>query len=321
MAGAARCGGDGGGAPGNVDEFNRRLNEALCTMMVACGDMPDKTTCLASLQLDTTELLTLKADIASGKVQYDSAKAGACLAYWERFYGAGCMQTARAAVATTGSEACDEAFVGTVADGGACTTSFQCASDSCALTDQLCPQDRQCCPGSCAAKIPAGADCGGSLTNLNCERGSVCTVSAAVLSPKCITPSKVAGTPCIVAYECEPPLFCDIDVNGNGTCQPVAATGAPCNSYVALGVCDDLRDFCGVATDTCAPRGKPGAACSFLDPNNCLGYAQCIGSTCVAHAPASGACYPASGPGCLGSLECSTQTNTCEFPAVAGACS
>ena len=87
-AGATRC---------NVDEFNSRFYAALCTMEVACGDMPDRPTCLASLQLDTTDVQTLKADIASGKVHYDSAKAEACLEYWERLYGSACTQTAMAA--------------------------------------------------------------------------------------------------------------------------------------------------------------------------------------------------------------------------------
>ena len=49
-AGAASCGG-GNAAPGNVDEFINRFYGALCTMQVACGDMPDKPTCLTSLQL------------------------------------------------------------------------------------------------------------------------------------------------------------------------------------------------------------------------------------------------------------------------------
>src|SRR4051812_30092813 len=153
------CGG-GNAAPGNIDEFINRFYGALCTMQVACGDMPDKPTCLASVQLDTTDFLTLKADIDSGKVHYDSAKAGACLAYAERLYGSACTRTALAAVDVMGSEACGEDFVGTVADGGACSSSFQCASAQCAPTDPACLPSQQCCAGSCTAKrapIPAGA--------------------------------------------------------------------------------------------------------------------------------------------------------------------
>ena len=322
--GGAGCG-SGNAAPGNIDDFLDRFYAALCTMQVACGDMPDKAACLASVKLDSTDILTLKADIASGKVHYDSATAGNCLAYVERLYGSECTVTAFAAAGTAGSEACTEAFVGTVADGGACASSFQCASGECTQTDQLCLPSRACCAGSCAATnrapIPAGADCGRSLDNLNCETGTVCTAGAAApTSPKCITPSTVVGTPCIVAYECARPLFCALDVSGAGTCQPVAATGAPCNAYIALGVCDNLRDYCPVATGVCTPRGQVGAPCSFLDPNNCLGYAQCVNSTCIALSRAHDACDAASGPGCLGSLECSLQIGTCEYPTVPGAC-
>lgn len=322
-AGAAGCGG-ASGAPGDVDAFLSRFYAAACTIQVSCGDMPDRPTCLASLPLDGTDLRTLRADVASGKVHYDSTKGGACLAYAERLYGSACTRTALAAVDTTGRDTCDEVFVGTVADGGACALSFQCASGTCALTDNACLPAQQCCAGSCAATkapIPVGADCGGSLDNLNCETGSVCTVTATVSSPKCITPSKVVGTACLVAYECASPLFCDIAVaTSTGTCQPSAARGVPCNSYVGTGSCDDLRDYCPVSTDTCTPRGEAGAPCSSLDPNSCLGSAQCIGSTCVALSPESGACDSTNGSGCLGGLECSPQTDTCGFPAGAGAC-
>ena len=75
---AAGCGPSSGKSnPANIDDFLNRFFTVLCKEEVSCGSMPDQATCLASVQRDTTELATLRADIASGKVRYDSVQGGA----------------------------------------------------------------------------------------------------------------------------------------------------------------------------------------------------------------------------------------------------
>ena len=310
--------------PANLDEFIDRFYSAVCQLYVTCGDMPDTPTCVASLQVDTTEILTVKADIASGKVRFDRAKAGACLDYVERVYGADCTQTALAALDITGNDACSEDFIGTVADGGACFESFECVSRKCDPTDDLCAPEHQCCAGTCVPQnppIPVGGGCVPSSSYQLCESGTVCIPIANTLSGTCVAPSKVRGTPCTGSYNCAAPLFCDIDVVvGAGTCQPAVATGAHCNVTVGLSSCNDLRDYCSWSTGTCTPRGAVGAPCSESDANSCLGYGHCVASTCVARSTERGACDPVAGLDCLGGLDCSPTTNTCEFPANAPAC-
>jgi len=323
LLGVAGCGGSSSkGAPANIDEYFDRFLTELCTIDVACGSMPDMATCRASLQLEGTDLLTARADIAAGKTRYDSAKAGACLEFAHRLYGSGCTRSGTSDL--TGEEVCSEVFVGTVADGGACFLSTECASAKCQQADTACQPAQQCCAGTCIAKpapIPAGADCTALQPGQECAAGSYCFTIAPSPTPTCVVPSKVAGAACTTIVQCASPLFCDLDVaTGAGTCQPAAATGAACNSDVLFGSCDNLRELCSTATGTCTPRGAVGAPCDPLQYGSCLSYAECIGSTCVALSPERGACNPTDGPGCLGDLECSATTNTCGFPANAPAC-
>jgi len=323
LLGVVGCGGSSSkGAPATIDEFLDRFVTELCTINVACGSMPDMATCRASLQIETTDLLTVKADIAAGKIRYDGAKAGACLDYAHRLYSSGCTRSATAD--TSGNDACEVVLVGTVANGGACFLSTECASARCQQADTACLPAHQCCAGTCVAKpapIPAGADCSASLPDQNCAEGSYCLTTATSTTPTCLVPSKVVGTPCSSLFDCASPLFCDADPStGTGTCQRAAASGAACNSDVLFGSCDDLREVCSTATGTCTPRGAVGAACDPLQTLSCLSYAECIGSTCVALSPERGACNATDGPGCLGDLECSPSTSTCGFPANAGAC-
>ena len=124
------CGPSSGHAnPGDLDAYVSQFEDALCKLDVACGAMPDVATCMASLQVDSTELATLRADIASGKVRFDAVKAGACIDYVRRIYGGACTRSAQAAAdPTTGDELCSAFLVGSVAEGGACFSAFECAS-------------------------------------------------------------------------------------------------------------------------------------------------------------------------------------------------
>ncbi len=323
---AAGCGGSSKSGPATFDELYGDFATTICNLEVRCGDMPDMATCLASLQLDTTDYLTIKADIASGKIQYDAAKGRVCAAWYERYGAAACTLTGISAVAadTNGSDACASAITGNVPDGGACFSLNECVSRKCAQSDPACLPSVQCCAGTCVPKpasIPVGANCEASLPDQICEGDAVCITTASSTTATCIAPSKVRGTPCTTQYECATPLFCQISgATLTGTCQPAVATGQLCSTLGGFRACENLRDYCSQSASRCTPRGAVGAACTEEDVNSCLGYAQCIGSTCVALSPARGACNPTDGPGCLGNLQCSAATNTCEFPAAASAC-
>jgi hypothetical protein len=316
----AGCGGGSGhAAPGDLDAFLTQFLNLVCRLGVSCGSMPDLPTCEATMQRDSTEFATLRADIASGKVRYDAAKASACLDYQNRVYGGACTRSALAAASSTiGSEACAEVLVGSVAEGGPCFSAFECTSASCRQADTTCSRSRQCCPGTCSVKptsIAVGADCSSLLPGQTCATGAVCISTGSQGSPTCQVPAKTAGASCAMAFECATPLFCALDAaGGTGTCQAPAATGASCNTVVGAAACDDVRDYCDQASGQCTPRVAVGASC---DPTqqNCVFYGSCLGGTCVAMSPERGACDATNGPSCLGDLECSSQTFTCGFPA------
>lgn len=313
------CGPSSGHAnPGDLDAYLSQFEDALCKLDVACGNMPDVATCMASLQIDGTEIATVRADISSGKVRFDAVKAGACIDYVRRVYGGACTRSALSGFDTdSASEACNQIAVGSVSDGGACFSALECVSATCTLADTSCSRSRACCAGTCGPKptpIPVGGDCSAPQPGQGCASGAVCVSTGSGTSRTCQVPSKVLGTPCTMLLDCASPLFCALDAaGGSGTCQSPAATGAACNTVVSYASCDDLRDYCDKTTAKCTRRGAVGATCDVAQAN-CVGYASCLGGICVAMSPERGACNTTDGPNCLGDLECSSQTFTCGFP-------
>ena len=304
------------GNPSDLDAYLAEFADALCKLDVSCGSMPDTATCKATLQFDSTEFATVRADIASGKVHYDAAKAGSCIDYVKSIYGGPCTRSGLASV-DTNDDVCSDVIVGSVADGGACFSSTECSSANCVLADTACSRSRMCCAGTCAAKptpIPVGGDCSTLQPGQACVSGAYCVTDTTSTSQTCKIPSKVAGTACASVLDCASPFFCSRDSgSATGTCQPAGPTGAACNATVSYGACDDLRDYCDTTTLKCTRRAAVGAACD-ANQSGCVGYASCVGGTCVAMSTERGACNTIDGPNCLGDLECSSTTSTCGFP-------
>jgi len=307
----------------NLDELVNRLATALCKYEVACEATPDMASCVASVFQDPDETAVLEANIASGKTKYDPVKANTCVEWFERYYGSAvCTQSGRAALGTDSADACAGAFVGTVAPGGACITSTECAdSGVCQPTEPTCAQ--QCCPGTCvarAAPIPVGGDCSTLQPNQSCATGSIC-LPVAGGSLTCLVPSTVEGSACAMFFDCASPLFCATDAGtGTKSCRRAAASGAACDGSASVyNACDDSRDICSPTTNTCVRRTAVGGTC---DParSACVGYAVCVGTTCVAYPKPGEACTPGGSPDCLGSFECAAQTNTCVAPSSDGSC-
>jgi hypothetical protein len=308
--------------PANLNEYVSRLAALICKYNVACAGTPDMASCMASTLQDSAEIAAVEADIASGTTKYDAAMANACLEWFEHYTSAGCTQSGLAAVGLEGEAACAGVLVGTVAPGGACSISTECANSGlCQPTEPTCAQ--QCCPGTClapAAPIPVGGDCSTLQPNQSCATGSFC-LPVTGGTPTCFVQLTVEGSSCASIYACASPLFCDMPSStGTGTCRRLAASGAACNSIVASYLsCDDIRDTCDAATNTCVRRTAVGGTCDAAR-SPCVAYALCQLGTCVAYTKPGAACTPGATPDCLGSLECSAQTNTCVAPSSDGSC-
>src|SRR4029077_10846200 len=132
--GAATC--DGGG-PLPFSELRPRTLAALCNVYVACGELPDQTSCPTSLQEEPGFYATVQQDIDAGKVHYDGNKARTCIGLYE---GLGsCKQSEIGPVANRIVATCDGVFTGTVAAGGACFFKEECAGGgACSSTDPAC---------------------------------------------------------------------------------------------------------------------------------------------------------------------------------------
>src|SRR5204863_1355185 len=208
----------------------------VCKSEVACNDMPDMATCLASTKIEPNYVASIKQDIASGKVRYDAAMAGACIDLIDQVYGAACSRAALAAVPNRDSNVCDQVFTGTVALGGACFFSEECVKGgACVVTDANCARTLQCCAGTCVAgspTVPVGGSC---VSGVNCAGDSYCDTSVSGAAGTCTLPTAGEGATCSGTIPCKAPLFCDTDAaTGLQTCRRPAATGAACSTALSF---------------------------------------------------------------------------------------
>lgn len=296
-------------APIPPDGYVQALINRNCARAVACRQMPDMATCLATTSVDLSPLF---AAVSAGKIIYDGAAVATCFAATS-LASVACTISARRAVPDDPS--CLRMFVGTQAEGAACSTSNECASANCDTNDlTACSGMPMCCAGTCGpaapAPLPIGSDC--SAAGSSCVAGTFCSASRGL----CVA-NVAVGQPCDPATEkfCGIGLTCGPAASGSQqVCLALPAEGESCATLLS---CDALDDYCDGTTHTCVPRIAVGAAC----PNGvgCVDYAQCDGPTrtCVSYGKAGALCTLA-GPFCLGSLEC-TKNGLCELPAPAPA--
>jgi hypothetical protein len=306
----AGCG-PSAGAPAEVSfaDYRMRLVAAYCKLAVACEEMPDEATCLATIQLQPGYVATLQQDIDGAKTKFDGNAAARCLAAIEGLPS--CKKSGLGATAAVLDEGCAGLFTGTVAVGGACFFGEECASGLCQPTDVACSPRKQCCAGTCAnvpPPIPAGGDCSMPMANQSCATGSTCRGGLNGQTNTCMSPVATEGAACTNVGGCRYPLFCDVaSVPGaTGTCKRPAATGETCNPQASQS-CDDGRDVCLAETMKCTPKVAVGTACT---PNNCVGWAVCLNATCVARPKVGEGCDPTFGAQCLGGSVCTVLSCT-----------
>lgn len=215
-------------------------------------------------------LITAQADAgaAAGRARFDAGSAAAC------------VEAIRASASCgIGLEelfpddpACDAAYVGLVADGGACLLDAECGDESFCRIDES-------CPGVCVARGLDGAICDGD---------GQCAGSFRCSEHRC-TAELPAGAPCDGEL-CAAGLECLRGTSGR-TCSALPVAGAPC--FVTLGRSGCAAELvCNGATATapgsCGPGGAEGAGCSSTEP--CSPGTRCLGGACVPLSPPGGRC-------------------------------
>jgi hypothetical protein len=297
-------------------QFEPAFEQAACRMLVLCGEFPDQATCLSSDHFEPHYYPTLAQDVSTGKVIYDGARAQACL---NAYYAPrSCNRKEVDAIAPNPD--CHAIFTGTVAAGGVCFASAECAGGGCE-TQNSCTQD-QCCAGTCLAAtptVPLGGDCPAGTV---CAAGTVCTVDLTNGGTTCQKPVGVGGS-CVYGFLeniCASPLYCD---STSGVCKAPVATGEPCNPSLGSDDCDIRTDRCDATTSVCTPPLALGAPCSPA-ASTCAAYATCDATTntCVGRPAVGQACDPTNGPACLGdTTTCDSTSATCVRMPASGACS
>ena len=301
----AACGGGGNGIA--FADLEVAARTATCNYLVACQSMPDQATCQATLRSQESFFPTMRVDIAAGRVKYDPTAARACI---DALAGLrSCTRIAVNSVFGAAESACDLVFSGTLPTGSACFFEEECiGNDTCTKSCAT----SGCCEGTCAAgptSVPAGGDCPDPVTQV-CAEGTACQQDPQTLALIC-TKLLPPGASCMSSSACGYPYFCD---SPNPSAQPGVCAAPPDrgqNCGVAY-LCNDLRDSCDTATSICTANAPVGGSCA-TGSGQCVGYAQCDGTTCLAQGRPGESCAEQGGPGCLGSLQCDA-TLHCTLP-------
>ena len=282
----AACGGGGSIAIGDLGD---EIIAAQCARYVRCGVYASEELCRAAASAD---LSALEQGVEAGRIRYDGEAARECL---DALAEASCDTTTASARKTPG--ACDEAIVGTVADGGACYNSNECVSGSCNEPDTC---NMACCAGTCDPTVVEVA-IGQSCANAPCVEDAFCNdqdVCAALLA---------ANAACQSDTQCGYGLMCANDV-----CVASANRGEAC----ADGDCADLGDRCDGTN--CVALSAVGGTCSsgFAGLFDCQRPYVCNQTTLKCEEP------PTAGESCqffcAGGLFCNDD-NECEAPRANGA--
>jgi hypothetical protein len=283
----AACGPDSGSGSIPIDGLEAAGLNVICDIYARCGVFPDIESCrstynvlLSSNSPDNNRVAAVKA----GRVIYHGDKAREC---YNEFAGTSCDR-AQAFSNRNTPLACDETFVGTVGDAGACVLNEECVSQRCSVP--TCGAN-MCCQGTCiGGTAPVRANLGQACsTAMRCNEG-YCNTTTSVC-----TAFLADGATCTSAASCQSNSCAT-------TCQrPVSANDACTTSSQ----CRDIGNVCNTASKTCVPNAQLGDACTST--SDCSPLTQCDTATtskCVTR--------PKLGDTCTGTGSCAIDASYCE---------
>jgi hypothetical protein len=259
----AGCGDDGasassGGPDTTGSDFFQTYAKALCGRTFACCDAAVRAAHdlnVSSADACASQLEMILNSVSGGKVNgtFAPADGQACLAEVDV---APCDQIQILGVLIGVDEevtpSCKEAWVGSVPEGGTCSTNWDCAEDRCLITVEQGGESTS----ACKALSALGGPCEWSF---DCEDGLRCDQPSPPNAGTCATRVALGGS-CKGSSDCEEELRCGQD----GACQPREKEGGPCMT--------DSDCVAGMACDsTCAPLGAAGAPCD--SDSDCASFA------------------------------------------------
>lgn len=284
-------GGSGGGSAGTtpitLDNLQTELVKGVCASVAKCGTWTGHFGASGSCeQMFGSDFVNLDKEVSAikaGKMKFNAAAAQECIA-----------ALASVCFGTQGAEpkACQDAFVGLVADGAACDDNDVCASDFCKLE-----MGKNC--GVCAPATKPGDACSEAADD--CSSGQNC-INGACTAANTVT----EGKKCLNDDDCTKGLTCAFG-EMDAVCKALAAKGASCqdNDQCADGLTCVYSSFegpgvCGQAVaagQPCIPSGgsskeqcTPGHVCAIATdwdgkspPDTKCAPLVKVGDACISH--------------------------------------
>ncbi len=355
---AAACGDttstSGGGATPvtSAQQFEVAFADALCDHLFRCPISDDDTLYLrtvigtraacARFASSVVEPWSyLRPALAAGTVRYDAAAGMRCIARLR-----GMCRTDGLDVEALAQQ-CPDVFVGSVAAGGTCHTSFECVPSAyCQRAESA--TGPSTCPGTCRPRIAAGATCdfdgrrcarpadGWAECRANGDTMPTCravTVGAPAGESQPCGYIPVAGRDAVTMVPCQQGLWCTSRVQA-GTCRRPLAVGAPCLDDDDVCAGDALCASAGMGMPrTCMVipmRTRVGETCgatvlALCNPTARLRCSSNNGGTCVSTGTGAAGSTCARGDlsffSCDPGLVCRTNAGgapTCQRPGAVG---
>ena len=207
------CGGDGGGSPVAIDDLGMELAVQSCAKLFDCCtdaelmdqfngitydgqpiSTEDQCVEFANALLSGLAFAEYKESLEMGRIDYDSAAAGDCVAALDEL---SCSQYSSAAIADISG--CRPFIIAKVGDGGGCTEDFECTSGNCVGATESGDTSTD---GECKPMPAAGESC-----DDNCADGLYCTFDTSNGMKVC-QPLKADGAQCTLDRDCESD-YCD----------------------------------------------------------------------------------------------------------------
>jgi Dickkopf N-terminal cysteine-rich region len=270
---------------------------AICTHLVACHEMPDQATCLASTvgsyYIDPVLIQTA----VIGEIRYDGSTLFKC---FDNIATASCNPGD-----LSNRESVDQCalyiFSGTVRGGSACTSNIECVSQQCG-SGTACNGQSGCCNDACVGDVapsqipPAlGSACAQATFGFDsCAETQYCDEVTNVC-----TVLKAKGINCQSTSECADGLVCD--VQNTLACVVSPQLGDPC----PLGQCGELGTYCEPGDDICRAVGSIGDSCAA--GHLCSPYLVCDATTMTCQL------YPQTGQSCEILQKCNDLDTYCDI--------
>ena len=323
----AACGNDNTTASSDPLTGCKTYYNAFRTAVGAC---PGGVEAQAGFSDDVVTALctSLAAKVTAGSIHYDGSQLAPCISAAQSI---GCVLRNPVEPA-----ACRMLFTGTVAAGGPCDLTPECASGgTCQLSHD--GMGNAICPGVCVARAAAGAPC---TTASDCQSGLTCPGTVCADQPVAV------GGTCASSGDCASSAYCSFaGGTGPGMCQPLIADGQPClgnEKYQCMpgsgctggspSVCTPLVADGGMCTGDTSCKSQAciknvcqtlttvglGQPCGVITGGIAFcnqGFCQMTGTghsgTCTAYIAVGGACSPSQVGACTPESSCSVTTNTC----------